>query len=673
MLLDLRLQLTESTNKNCVLEEEAKNHGSNLEQYQNKSKELTQQLEEANTCLKKNEDVNRCTTIELENAKESLLQTAKEKETLMEELIKIKEQYIFQMNILKNENDTLNKQLKIDQKRLKETEESLENMMLTVHNKSTELEEITKQKDSLQIDLDSLKSELAFSCKSKIELEQQVTKHKTENLILLEKIQNMNTIHETLQNSINDLKTQATNSSMADKKYLEEITELKAELEQKKLKHRDLLSDNERLLTEKSEMSRSTEITARDMKKLEKELEAKRKNEEKSKKEIETLKENNSYLRKEVESFQEKLEINNEEVVEISKKEKQLKTLDNKLITLKKQVEKKNKLLEEIQQENKSMKKKITEESKQCTIRESEVKQLKVELENARLQYETAGSDKQKEIEDYKLREQQLLKQTEKLKIATDGATRLQEESDIRCQHKIAEIVALMEKHKNQYDKMIEDKDVELERHIAMKQDLTSKKTFLETDLSSTKNEIIFLKEQLKRITEEKEIFSRQVEENKANSGREKNNKLLQTTLETPVQSTKKIDPRNSASFSKRLEVPLSVSRVEVGKTLGERRLSPWNSLRCSMYTPRKTYAVKTPPKYGIMQQEQKKSIQEETTKKKRKVAIDFDFHSDTSEPTDILGFCENEEIFKKLDQKSRLHHFDTTATPKKVPCFFCI
>ncbi|RMB88942.1 hypothetical protein DUI87_34708 [Hirundo rustica rustica] len=43
-----------------------------------------------------------------------------------------------------------------------------------------------------------------------------------------------------------------------------------------------------------------------------------------------------------------------------------------------------------------------------------------------------------------------------------DEATMIQRETDIRCQHKITEMVALTEKYKNEYDKMVEEKDAEL-------------------------------------------------------------------------------------------------------------------------------------------------------------------------------------------------------------------
>ncbi|XP_051494915.1 synaptonemal complex protein 1-like isoform X2 [Apus apus] len=91
-------------------------------------------------------------------------------------------------------------------------------------------------------------------------------------------------------------------------------------------------------------------------------------------------------------------------------KEMQLEELSETLFNnLKKQVENKTKCIEELQQENRVLKKKITAESKKTSIYEGKVG---------------------------------------KMRLLADEAAITQRETDIRCQHKITEMVALMEKHK---------------------------------------------------------------------------------------------------------------------------------------------------------------------------------------------------------------------------------
>ncbi|XP_053311864.1 synaptonemal complex protein 1 [Spea bombifrons] len=450
-------------------------------------------------------NVKRTTEIDLQCAKDLLSQATKERQTLMEELEDLKAQ-------------------------LEEKEDSLKKNALEMQRKSADLEDMIKIKDNMNEELEAVKSELDFSQKSKTNLELQVTEEKSTNQVLLKQLQDTANNQEKLQKAISDLRTQVNISSEDGKSYIKKIAELEAEIQQKDLKHQDLLNDYEELLRKNMEMNKKLEITAKEMTNIQNELEEIKKKEESAKNEIENIKARNYQARKETESLQKQITLKNEEVKnqfsecegktrsiqwEISKKDKQLKTLENKLSTMKKQVENKNKSIEELHQENKSLKKKITGQSKQCNILEAEVKELKEQLENTGMQYETTISNKQRLIDDLKSREQHLSEEVDRLKLEAEEARKLQKESDVRCQHKIAEMVALMEKHKNQYDKLVEEKDAELDRYHAMENEITSKKALLETNLSNTKQEVMSLKEELKHITEEKEKFAKEAEENK--------------------------------------------------------------------------------------------------------------------------------------------------------------
>uniref|UniRef100_M3XRM4 Uncharacterized protein n=1 Tax=Mustela putorius furo TaxID=9669 RepID=M3XRM4_MUSPF len=115
---------------------------------------------------------------------------------------------------------------------------------------------------------------------------------------------------------------------------------------------------------------------------------------------------------------------------------------------LRKQVENKSKCIEELQQENKALKKRGTAESKQLNIYEIKVSKLELELEGAKQKFKEMTDNYQKKIEDKNISEENLLEEVEKAKVIANEAVKLQKEIDIRCQHKIAEMVALMEKHK---------------------------------------------------------------------------------------------------------------------------------------------------------------------------------------------------------------------------------
>ncbi|EMP29792.1 Synaptonemal complex protein 1 [Chelonia mydas] len=150
---------------------------------------------------------------------------------------------------------------------------------------------------------------------------------------------------------------------------------------------------------------------------------------------------------------------------------------------LKKQIENKTKYNEELQQE---------------------VNKLQLELENVSRQHKETVDSYQKEIEAKNITEEKLIEKVEKMRLIADEAVILQKEIDIRCQHKIAEMVALMEKHKHQYDKMVEEKDTELELCKTKEQEQMSVKQSLETELSHVKSELLSLKEQVKIEIKEK-------------------------------------------------------------------------------------------------------------------------------------------------------------------------
>ncbi|MEE6493221.1 hypothetical protein FKM82_016772 [Ascaphus truei] len=607
-LSDLKLQLHESTNMISALEEASKNRRDELEKSQCKAQQLLEELEESKVSLQKTKESQNSIEIELQSAQVSLLQTTKEKQTKMEELEEIKALHALQLAGLQVTIDSLNEILTAQQKSLKESEGCVITISLESQRKTTELEEMTNLKDSIKTELEELKIELASSIRVQKDLEQQVVKAISESQLLSQKLEETDGNREALKKEIGFLKTQVNSSFVDGESCSRKIAELKSEIDKKELKYEELLMDYDRLLAEKEKTTKSIDISAKDIKNIQKDLKASKESEDRAKKEIENLEDKNHQLRKEVECLMEQLKLKGEEVRnqldecehktrniegEISKREKQLKTLENKLSSLKKQVENKNKSIEELQQENKCLKKKITGESKQCSLLEAEVEQLHIRLEDARMQYEQTVSNKQKEIEDIQLREQSLHEEVERLKLTAEVALKSQQETDIRCQHKIAEMVALMEKHKHQYDKMVEEKDTELDLFRSREQEITSTKAFLETDLCNKKDEIVSLQKQLKQQTEEKEEIAKKAEESKMSLIKEMKHKKVQTSfMETPKQITQKIDLQTQTSSSKKPLMPHFASHLEIGRQSDNTERSPWTSSRSTIYTPQKVYSL---------------------------------------------------------------------------------
>uniref|UniRef100_A0A669QFS2 Synaptonemal complex protein 1 n=1 Tax=Phasianus colchicus TaxID=9054 RepID=A0A669QFS2_PHACC len=107
------------------------------------------------------------------------------------------------------------------------------------------------------------------------------------------------------------------------------------------------------------------------------------------------------------------------------------------------------------------------------------VNKLQLEMENMNKQHKARVDIYEKEIEAKGVTENNLLEEVEKMRLLADEATIAQRETDIRCQHKITEMVALMEKHKHEYDKMVEEKDTELKLYKIKEQEQSSLKRAL--------------------------------------------------------------------------------------------------------------------------------------------------------------------------------------------------
>ncbi|XP_071884413.1 synaptonemal complex protein 1 isoform X1 [Anas platyrhynchos] len=651
---DLKTQLQESKNKIADLEEAKRLEGETLKESQLNQEYLRAELEEAKVSLQKNEATQKSLETELQTAVKTLIQVTQEKEAQMEECKETKALHTSMIEEFKTSTSNLKTLLQKEQNRLKKYEEESKLLTLELTNKSAELEEMTKLKCDKEMQLEELSETLG-------KVEELLGKKKdleatVENL--QERGKEMKNILQIREKEMHDLQIQLTTKVEKEQSYIEQLTTLNADLEREALKNEQLTVHINTLLLEKEQMDQEKSNIAAELRKLQEIHEGDRKKEENTKLLVDNLEETNGQLRNELESLKEKMAKKGEEIKskldeseenvchtksienEISRKERQLKILDNKLNNLKKQVENKTKYIEELQQENKVLKKKMTAESKKTSIYEGKVNKLQLEMENMKNQHKETVDMYKREIEAKRVTENKLLQEVEKMKLLADEATVTQREMDIRCQHKITEMMALMEKHKHEYDKMVEEKDTELKLCKIKEQEQLSLKRTLESELSCLKSELSSLKEQLKVEIEEKKTQTYFTETPKPHLDRDC------TSI-----NVKKILSQN---------IPVKVNMMESRKTsppapakspLGSRLL--------------KTYIVKTPPVHK-MQSESTNLLSEQ--RKKQKVLLQLDAQSDSSEHSDLLSIVSEEEMFKKLykdyPQASQLY----AMTPKKKP-----
>ncbi|XP_062999823.1 synaptonemal complex protein 1 [Elgaria multicarinata webbii] len=643
----INIQLQESREVIAELEEIRRQQDESLKKAESKQQSFLTELEETKSSLQRAENTCKCLETELQTAVKILNQVTEQKDATVEELKETRVLHGSVTEELQSKVSNMTKLLEKEEKRQKELRDESEILVLDLQKKSTELEMMARLKNDKEKQVEELARVLEGSIQVQKDLEHQLECVQLEKILLIkekeirnsdfniqvqvqdlldgkqilektiEKLQEREKqLNDTLQireKEIHDLEMQLSAAFEDKQNCLQQLTMLKAELEKETLKNEQLSTDSKKLLLDKEHIITEKSNIVNELIKLQEALQNNRKIGEKAEKQIENLKETNIQLSNELECLKEKIKNKDEEAKnkldetednvrnmesEISKKEKQLKTLENKNNSLKKQIETKTKNIEELQQENKVLRKKVATENKQSSIIEGKVNKL----ENINKLHKEAIDSYKNEIEMARAAEEKLLKELETMKTVTNEALTMQKEIDIRCQHKISEMVTLMEKHKHQYDKTIEEKDTELEYYKTKEQELLSTTGSLERELSCKKNELSSLQEKLKTVINEKKIQTSFLETPEVNS-------LYSLTVHSKKSS--------SQNFT-----PINVNKLEYAKK--------------SSWTPAKTYTVKTPPKSNLLRGSTN-LLSEDGRKKKRKVLLEMDTRSDSSEKNDLL------------------------------------
>nr|XP_019774736.2 synaptonemal complex protein 1 [Tursiops truncatus] len=651
---ELTFLLEESRDKVNQLEEKTKLQNESLKESNEKKDHLTSELEDIKMSLQRSVSTQKALEEDLQIATKKIYQLTREKEAQMEEFNEAKAAHSFVVTELKTTTCNLKELLTTEQQRLERSEDQLKVLTIELQKKSSDLEEMTKLKNNKEVELEELKKILAEN--QKLLDEKKQFEKIAEELKGAE--QELTGLLKTREKKVHDLEIQLTAIATSEQHYSKQVKELKTELENEKLKNTELTASCKRLSLENKDLAQETRDMALELKKQQEDINNSKKEEERMLKQIENLEETETQLRNELESVKEELKQKGDEV------KYKLDKSEEKCNNLRKQVENKSKVIEELQQENKALKKKSTAESKQLNVYEIKVNKLELELEGAKQKFKEMTDSYQKEIEDKKLLEENLLGEVEKAKVIADEAVKLQKEIDIRCQHKIAEMVALMEKHKHQYDKIVEERDSELGLYKSKEQEQSSLKASLETELSNLKNELCSAKKQLEIEREEKANLKREAKENTVTLKEKKDKKTRTSLLETPETSCWKLDSKAAPSQNKSGNFP----SADHGKSK-DKRDCLWTSAKNTLSTPLpKAYTVKTPTKLKIQQRENK-NVPTEESSKKRKMVFDFDINSDSSETTDLLSMVSEEETLKKLYKKKNppISQF-CVRTPKKTP-----
>ncbi|XP_073324824.1 synaptonemal complex protein 1 [Pagrus major] len=696
------------TQKHCKqLQEETKEQYELLKSSKTEQESILQELHTTEQRCKETEKNNDAIAAMLEESKEEYAQMIKSKDLNLEELSRVRNQQAEKLEQIQTTIQELQNSLASEIQRAKELEDKLMANNMELKRKSTSLEvtmEQSAKKDGkikiLEDELDK-RSKSIESMKGKIdvtelrveELTAELSRKTTEVQLLkneaeaafaendelkkaceaAEKAQDdLNQKSKMTEIKVQELKGELITEKEKNKENTFQMEQLRKDIVLHETKYKELLSNFDELQSEKTAIQQQFESASSNVKAIQANMKV---SEEKAAKltiEIQRLEEESQCLREELNSIkteiqretpQKKIEDYCEHLQDvILKKEKEIKALATKLCNVKKNFETKLKAQEEYKKENKMLKKQIAKETAKFSQLENEINGLQEESQKLKGLNKEDHQKFLKELHSTSTFVEELKNEVQKLRATAAEAVKNKEDAELKCQHKIADMVALMEKHKSQYDRMVEQKDAELDENRKKEREAVDCRKSLELDLEKHKTDEDQLKQQLKTEVAEKENLQKELTDLKKEMSSMKISQLSEVinkqspasnckqgkSSETPKQSSAK---RHVFDFSKTRKTP-SYSKDDGSAAVMKKAESDCDSIRTSDRTTPKTKQIqngdlKTP---SIMTNRiggtsKIKSYRIRTppsslTARWEKTTIELDSRSDSSDQNDILSFA---------------------------------
>uniref|UniRef100_A0A4W3HX94 Synaptonemal complex protein 1 n=1 Tax=Callorhinchus milii TaxID=7868 RepID=A0A4W3HX94_CALMI len=497
-LQETLIHLQESKIRYDQLKEETRQCNEDLQKSQVKVQHLTAELEKTDDLLKKKETSEKSLEEKFENMKNTTSQLTRENEITIEEFNKVILKDALTIAQLTTKTEHLEELFRTEQERAKELQDDLQCASTELEKKNNALGQLEQLKTENKVKISQFMEALENASKAQLEWEEQLQYKQTENGTLLEELKSVQKTQSDLEdkvklladekaelqknvdallkeatylkeavqnkeNVIDEIQRQILSALEKEEDVLEKIDNLKVELKEEREKREALSSDYNIALEEKEIILHNITNASEEIKNLQKNLEAIKQKEAAAKKTIQILKDQNALQNDELCTLKETLKQQDEVTGskleeqeessknlqnEFKKKERALKAMESKLNTLKKQLENKNESIEVLQKEGKSLKKQIVKETSQCSAYKTEIEQLKRELINLTVKHKDSIQDLQNKIEEQMYCNEKLNEEVQTLQLTTEEAIQAQKKNDVVCQHKISEIITLMEKHK---------------------------------------------------------------------------------------------------------------------------------------------------------------------------------------------------------------------------------
>lgn len=657
---DVSLKLQETQHICSVLEESSRKHQELLHSATQDREALEEKLNVIQQLKWELEENQRVLTYKLEQTMENHEKLLQKKDTEIEDLNNIKEQRTNQLADMQLTVNSLQSSLTSEIQRAQDLETKLSSVMNDLSEKNAEIE-VTKSQnvdhcEQLQIlrkDLDeksnslwSIKEELKANETQILKLITSLEEKQSEANHLKDTVENITTENKSMQETLTKVRWENENLQEqvslkeAKLKEMEEelsgalesrcksskkVEKLERDIKQEKEKNKELKLKLNDLQTQKDTIQKQAESGALEKKVLQCQLMESKANAEREKTEVEKLEREKRQLQEQVDILSAKITGQDEESrnvqeqlresgkgakKELLMKDKQIKALDTKLTNLKTKLETKTKAHEE------------------CL---KEVKELKEDLDRVKKHHNEELQKIRSDLHEKSTSEAQLDLEVHKLKQTATEALKNKDETEIKCQQKISDMVALMERHKHEYDKMLEEKDAELSEKRMKEAEVNASKASLELELSHLQVENDELREQLEKLKAEKVVLKtpvsrcekdtlQQITDNKAKKGRNKMSK-------TPKASCTKRNVYDLLNDEEN-ESPTSNASCTPAREVQEVLHNPlWTRSKATGTTPQiKSFRIRTPPTPAIMGS-WKKNI------------LKLDPKSDTSDSNDILSF----------------------------------
>ncbi|XP_034021902.1 synaptonemal complex protein 1 isoform X2 [Thalassophryne amazonica] len=531
-----------------------------------------------------------------------------------------------QIKILKNELNIKSKSIESTMALIGVTEDRVSELTAELLRKTEEAHVLKNEAEVAVAENNHLKNAFSVSQKENEALQQ---KSNTSEIKL----------HEVEEQLLHEIKR--------NEEYACQVEQQRKDIALQKVKYEDLLSTLNELQSEKKVVEEQLENGSLKVKSIESNVKMNEEKVMKLQKQIQNLDEENQYLREELNTIktkhqekcgetkilQQKIEETCKNLMEkITEKENWVKNAEEQLCNLRTELEAKNKAQDGYQKRNKMLKKKIAEEMTKSIQLQKEINILQEESQYLKRQLEEDHQKLFKELESKKTCAAELQKEIEELKSSVGEAIKNKGEAELKCQHKIADMVALMEKHKNQYDRMLEEKDAELDQNKKKEMEAVAQRTSMELELSQCKMESDHLTKQLKAEMTEKELNDLKKEISvKPIQPLEERNKQISAPECTPVKCLETSAKRYVFDFYKTRKTPSyskddGSSAYNKTETLNENLKITGNTSDSALKI--KSYRIRTPPSNGKTQSWEKAMIQ-------------FDPKSDSSDQSDILGFAD--------------------------------